>query len=153
MMLSIRALLESELISSDQISRASGVPIEIIEALKHHPKLIIRTPDSMLKPLYDYYLNYQDLFKPYQTYLSLLEKYDIKHLDNDLIFLDFYETKEAVENHLGKKDFQQLTNTPLEKQSTPFFLLTYIKKVYLFHLDEYELLIKKLNELKQINPG
>lgn len=149
--LSIRSLLKTTLISSEQISSDCNINFDDVVRLTAETLPLYSVSNVIHKKLHIYYKTHKQTLLPMHTYLLIRNKFDMYNRDNDDIFLDFFETKERVVHTIGENRFKTLTGISLKEQKLPFFLLDYSDNYFVYNIEEFEVLINHLGKIKPTN--
>lgn len=148
--LSIRSLLNTSLITSEQISSDCNIKFDDVVRLTAETLSLYNVSNVIHKKLHNYYKTHKQTILPMHTYLLIQNKFDMHNRDNDENFLDFFETQERVIHTIGENRFKTLTGVSLKKQNLPFFLLDYSDKYFVYNIEDFEVLIE---DLSKINPS
>lgn len=151
MKLSIRSLLKTTLISSEQISSDCNIKYDDVVMLTAETLSLYSVSNVIHKKLHIYYKTHKQTLLPMHTHLLIRNKFDMYNRDDDDIFLDFFETKERVLHTIGDSEFKNLTGKSIEEQSVPFFLLDHSDNHFLYDIDDFEVLINHLDKIKPTN--
>lgn len=151
MKLSIKSLLNTSLITSERISLDCNIKYDNIRKLTSDINLINNFSYIMQKKLYEYYKFHKETLLPMKTNLLIRKKFNIHNGDSDSIFLDFYESKNEVTGDFGRERFKTIIGKNLDEQDMPFFILNYSDNYIVYHIKDFEYLIKHLQKLKPAN--